>query len=264
MGTPVRGCDEGVVTASGVTGQNGVVSSSVGSEQLTGSFTGVIAIDGPSGSGKSTVSRRVASILGAGYLDTGAMYRALTYAVLRAGVRVDDQLDTEAVLTVLDRTLIDIGTDPARPTTKVDGQRVDAEIRTTEVTGAVSAVSAIPRVREVLVARQRAVALAGGVVIEGRDITTVVAPDADVRVLLTASADARAARRSAETGTTSEAQREAMSRRDTMDARTSGFLAATDGVLVLDSTELGIDEVVHQLLDVVSARTGFSPQPVSG
>ncbi|WP_344312297.1 (d)CMP kinase [Fodinicola feengrottensis] len=212
-------------------------------------FTGVVAVDGPSGSGKSTVSRRLAAALGARYLDTGAMYRAVTLAVLRAGV---DPSDTDGVLSVLYGVDLQMGTDPAQPGVRLNGESVDRQIRTEQVTGAVSAVSSVPGVRTVMIAQQRAIAATGGIVIEGRDITTVVAPDADVRVLLTASAAARAARRGGETGTNAAEQQRAMRRRDELDSRTSSFLSAADeGVLVLDSTELGIDEVVDQLVHAV-------------
>jgi cytidylate kinase len=219
-------------------------------------FTGVVAVDGPSGSGKSTVSRRLAAALGARYLDTGAMYRAVTLAVLRAGV---DPGDADGVLKVLGRIDLKMGTDPAHPSVQLNGESVDRQIRTEQVTGAVSAVSSVPGVRAVLTAQQRAFAAEGGVVIEGRDITTVVAPDADVRVLLTASAAARAARRSGETGTAAAEQQRAMRRRDEQDSRTSSFLAAVDdSVILLDSTELGIEEVVDQLLQAVHLRA-FGP-----
>ncbi|WP_246281480.1 (d)CMP kinase [Fodinicola acaciae] len=215
-------------------------------------FTGVVAVDGPSGSGKSTVSRRLAAALHARYLDTGAMYRAVTLAVLRAEV---DPSDAVGVLRVLADTKLDIGTDPAEPGINLNGEPVGREIRTERVTAAVSEVSAIPGVRSVLIAQQRELAADGGIVIEGRDITTVVAPDADVRVLLTASAAARAARRGSETGTSAAEQQRAMRRRDERDARTTSFLDAADhGVLVLDSTELGIDEVVDRLLREVHLR----------
>lgn len=220
-------------------------------------FTGVVAVDGPSGSGKSTVSRRLAAALDAHYLDTGAMYRAVTLAVLRAGV---DPSDAAGILRVLADTKLDVRTDPAEPGINLNGEPVDAEIRTEWVTGAVSQVSAVPGVRAVLIAQQREIAAdGGGIVIEGRDITTVVAPDADVRVLLTASAAARAARRGSETGTSAAEQQRAMRRRDELDARTTSFRdAADDGVLVLDSTELGIDEVVDRLLHAVQSLWAHS------
>ena len=217
-------------------------------------FTGVVAVDGPSGTGKSTVSRAVATALGARYLDTGAMYRAVTLAVLRAGA---SPADAEAVATVLVDAKLEMGTDPAAPHVFLDGDRVDAEIRTPEVTAAVSAVSAVPAVRAVLIATQREIIGSGGIVVEGRDITTVVAPDAPVRVLLTASEEARAARRGAETGTTATDQAQALRRRDTLDSRTTEFLTAAPGVDVVDTTEMGREAVVDQMLALVAERTGF-------
>ncbi|HYT10813.1 MAG TPA: (d)CMP kinase, partial [Mycobacteriales bacterium] len=153
----------------------------------------VIAIDGPSGTGKSTVARGLARRLGFRYLDTGAMYRAVTWAVLRAGV---DPQDADAVADIAERVRVEVSTDPDHPRVTVDGRRVDREVRSAAVTAAVSPVSAIPRVRAVLVAFQRRLAEAGGVVVEGRDIGTVVAPGAPLKVFLTASTDARALRRS--------------------------------------------------------------------
>jgi cytidylate kinase len=217
-------------------------------------FTGVVAVDGPSGTGKSTVSRGVATALAARYLDTGAMYRAVTLAVLRAGVAPEDAEGVETVLTGAD---LEMGTDPATPSVLLDGAAVDAEIRTAEVTAAVSAVSAVPAVRRVLIAKQREIIGAGGIVVEGRDITTVVAPDAPVRVLLTASEEARAARRGAETGIEATDQAEALRRRDTLDSRTTTFLTAAPGVDVVDTTEMGRDAVVDHLLALVGERTGF-------
>ena len=154
----------------------------------------MVAVDGPSGSGKSTVSRRLAAALGARYLDTGAMYRAVTWAMLQAGV---DPTDAEAVAKVADEARLASGTDPAHPTIELDGVPVDVEIRGLEVTGAVSAVAAVPAVRRHLVAQQQdIIAAAGRIVVEGRDIGSVVAPHARLKVYLTASAAARAYRRS--------------------------------------------------------------------
>jgi cytidylate kinase len=218
-------------------------------------FTGVVAIDGPSGTGKSTVSRGVASRLGARYLDTGAMYRAVALAVLRAGVSPSDADGVEGVLKSVD---LRMGTDPAAPATFLDGVPVDVEIRSAEVTAGVSAVAGVPAVRAGLIAQQRDIIGAGGIVVEGRDITTVVAPDAAVRVLLTASEEARAARRGAETGTSAATQAEALRRRDTIDSRTTSFLEAAPGVDVVDTTEMRQDAVVERLLELVGERTGFA------
>jgi CMP/dCMP kinase len=159
----------------------------------------VVAVDGPSGSGKSTVSRRLAQALEARYLDTGAMYRAVTWAVLEAGV---DPQAADSVTKIALECVLRVGTDPADPHITLDGVSVDGPIRGPKVTAAVSAVSAVPAVRQHLVAQQRAiiaVARSGnGIVVEGRDIGAVVAPDAILKVYLTASATERARRRSAE------------------------------------------------------------------
>jgi CMP/dCMP kinase len=155
----------------------------------------VIAMDGPSGSGKSSTARGVASRLGLRYLDTGALYRAMTWWMLQHRVDVDDP---DAVAAHADAPLLVSGTDPQAPTISVDGVDVAAPIRGPEVTSAVSAVSAVPRVRERLLVDQRDVIGAGDIVVEGRDIGTVVAPDADLKIFLTADPDARAVRRAAE------------------------------------------------------------------
>jgi cytidylate kinase len=198
------------------------------------------------------VSRRLATALGARYLDTGAMYRALTWAVLEAGV---DPQDGPGVAAVLERAVIDLTTDPLEPGVSVDGQAVDAEIRGPGVTAAVSAVSAVPAVRTALVAQQREIIGDGGIVVEGRDIGSVVAPDAVLKVFLTASAEARAERRSAELPGADVSETHAdLIRRDTLDStrKASPLLQAEDAV-VLDSTALGIDEVVTRLLGLLAA-----------
>lgn len=207
----------------------------------------VVAVDGPSGSGKSTVSRRLARALGARYLDTGAMYRAVTLAVLRAGVAPGDQ---DAVWKVAADAEIEVGTDPDAPYVRLDGEPVDREIRGGEVTGAVSAVSAVPAVRVHLVAQQRAI-IAGSdrIVVEGRDIGTVVAPDADLKVYLTASHQERARRRSTEITADLSATAADLARRDHLDSsRAVDPLRQAGDAVVLDSTELGIDEVLARLL----------------
>jgi cytidylate kinase len=206
----------------------------------------VVAVDGPSGSGKSTVSRRLAAALGARYLDTGAMYRAVTWAVLQAGV---DPGDADAVTKVAADAHLSSGTDPEHPTIRLDGVAVDTEIRGPEVTGVVSAVAALPSVRRLLVAQQREIiAAAGKIVVEGRDIGTVVAPDARLKVYLTASADARAHRRSSEAAADLDATAEDLARRDRLDSTraTDPLVRASDAV-ELDTTGLSIDEVVDRL-----------------
>lgn len=224
----------------------------------------MIAIDGPSGSGKSSVSRAVARSLGVGYLDTGAMYRALTWWCLQLGL---DLADTSAVADAARRLPLVMDTDPAAPTVAVDGRDVGAEIRTTDISSVVSVVATNLEVRAEMRRRQRALMAeiahdAGGVVAEGRDITTVVAPDADVRILLTASEEARLRRRSAElhgeaSVTTIEATRDQVLRRDRDDATVSTFHVAADGVVLVDTSDLDFDQSVAAVLEVVAA-TGSS------
>jgi cytidylate kinase len=214
----------------------------------------VVAVDGPSGSGKSTVSRRLASKLGARYLDTGAMYRSITWAVLRSGV---DPQDPEAVAKVAAETTLEIGTDPAAPHFRADGVDVDADIRGPEVTGSVSAVAAVPAVRRQLVELQRAIISdAGRIVVEGRDIGSVVAPDAELKVYLTASAAARAQRRSAEDAADVDATAADLARRDTLDStRAASPLQQAGDAVELDTTGMGIDEVVAALYGMLEARS---------
>ncbi|MEV0157446.1 (d)CMP kinase [Micromonospora sp. NPDC050686] len=213
----------------------------------------VVAVDGPSGSGKSTVSRRLAVGLDARYLDTGAMYRAITWAVLRSGV---DPADAESVAKVAGEVELRIGTDPQGYGVTVDGTVVDREIRGPEVTGAVSAVSAVPAVRALLVRRQQQmIDNAGRIVVEGRDIGSVVAPEADLKVYLTASATARAQRRSAEDAADVAATAADLARRDKLDStRTTNPLQQAPDAVVLDTTELGIDEVVARLRALLTER----------
>jgi cytidylate kinase len=215
----------------------------------------VVAVDGPSGSGKSTISRRVAQALHARYLDTGAMYRAVTFAVLRDNVDLSDAVKIGAVAEDVQLT---IGTDPADPHISVDGVAVDKEIRGPEVTQAVSAVSAVPAVRAVLVARQRQIiAEAERIVVEGRDIGTVVAPGASLKVYLTADEAERARRRSTENAASQADTAADLARRDRLDStRKADPLRQAEDAVVLDTTALGIDEVVERLrrmLDKVTA-----------
>ncbi|MGH8838197.1 MAG: (d)CMP kinase [Jiangellaceae bacterium] len=222
----------------------------------------VVAIDGPSGSGKSTVARRVAEALGLRYLDTGAMYRALTWWALEQGVELGDR----ARVAELARDLpLEVGTDPRRPTVRVGDVDVADAIRETRISTAVSAVATNIGVRAELVARQRAIAAAGGVVIEGRDITTVVAPEAPVRVLLTASETTRLHRRARDVHGAADAAalaatRDQVLRRDADDAAVAHFLAAADGVDVVDSSELSLDQTVAAVLDLVEKRVRVTPE----
>ena len=203
----------------------------------------VVAVDGPSGAGKSSASRGAARALRLRYLDTGSMYRALTWWLLDRGA---DTTDPEVVARLAAEPVIEVGTDPAAPWTRVDGTDVSAAIRTREVTGAVSAVAAVPQVRARLIAMQREIiASAGGIVAEGRDIGTVVAPDAQVKVFLTADGASRASRRAAEASWTTRAE---VDRRDRMDTAQSG--KAADAVEV-DSTGLDLDEVVGVIVGLV-------------
>ncbi len=223
---------------------------------------GVVALDGPSGTGKSTVARGLATALEASYLDTGAMYRAATLAVLRAGV---DPGDTEAVMSVSESLELAMGTDPERPGVSLGGEDVGREIRDAEVTGAVSAVSAVARVRELLVAEQRrlideAVAAPGGIVVEGRDIGGVVAPEAGLKVYLTASAHTRARRRSAQDSAEGRAGdldriQADVQRRDTVDSqRAASPLRRADDAVEVDTTQLEVAEVLSRLRELVTER----------
>jgi CMP/dCMP kinase len=228
-------------------------------EQVPSSL--VVAIDGPSGSGKSTVARRVAVSLGLRFLDTGAMYRALTWWLLEQGV---DLTDRARVAELAGDLPLRMGTDPRRPTVHVGDVDVAGAIRETRISEAVSAVATNLGVREELVRRQRRIVDEGGVVVEGRDITTVVAPDAPVRVLLTASEQARVARRARDVhGAADEAAvaatRDQVLRRDADDSTVASFLQAADGVDVIDSSELTLDATVAAVLDLVRRRVGVGP-----
>jgi cytidylate kinase len=212
-----------------------------------------VAVDGPSGSGKSTISRRLALALGVRYLDTGSMYRAVTLAVLKADV---DPHDADTVVKIATELVLTIGTDPVAPHVTLDGQPVDAAIRGQDVTTLVSAVSAVPGVRRLLVDRQREIIASArggaGIVVEGRDIGTVVAPNAELKVFLTASAHERARRRSTEDSTDLHATAADLDRRDRLDStRATDPLAQAADAVVLDTTELGIDEVVTRLVALV-------------
>lgn len=224
---------------------------------------GVVAMDGPSGTGKSTAARRLARECGAAYLDTGAMYRAATLAVLRAGLGAASA--PADVLAVAREARIETVTDPAAPAILLDGEDVEAEIRGTEVTSMVSAVSADPALREEIVSRQRdsiaaGVSQRGGIVVEGRDIGTVVAPDAALKVFLTASDEIRAARRGAQdrkAGRIADAAvvLAAVRRRDHLDTtRVASPLAAADDAVVLDTDDLSVDAVVQELRRLLAER----------
>ncbi|MCL2551478.1 MAG: (d)CMP kinase [Actinomycetia bacterium] len=219
----------------------------------------IVAIDGPSGTGKSSTSRAVAEKLGLRYLDTGAMYRAITWWMLSNGVDVGDPV---AIADQAGKPTLVSGTDPAAPTITVDGVDAAGPIRSQEVTAAVSAVSAVPEVRARLVELQRAaVAVAiDGIVVEGRDIGTTVLPRATVKIFLTASAEARAARRSGElNGAVTVADTRAdLIRRDAADStRTASPLAKAADAVEVDTTELTLTQVIEHIVTLVEEkRTG--------
>ncbi len=212
----------------------------------------VVAVDGPAGSGKSSVSRAVARALGFAYLDTGASYRALSWHLMVQGI---DASSSAAVIAALPTFDFRIGTDPDHYYVRVGSADVTDAIREPRVTGVVSLVARIPEVRQWLNERFRAIMAAtpfDGIVVEGRDITTVVTPDAPVRILLTASEEARMARRSKElTSESAAAVGEALRARDQADSRVVDFMNAADGVTTVDSTELDFDQTVSAVVEVV-------------
>jgi CMP/dCMP kinase len=217
----------------------------------------VIAVDGPSGSGKSSAARGVAAALGLCYLDTGAQYRALTWWLLTEHI---DPADRSAVLASFRRARIESGTDPQAPQIQVNGQDVSGPIRTRQVSNTVSAVAALPPVREHLIGLQREIIAAAassgpGIVAEGRDIGSVVAPDAAVKVFLTASEAARAARRSAELAAdpvvTADLTQREQAARDRRDAPQSAM--AADAVEI-DTTALGLDQVIAEIVELARSR----------
>lgn len=217
----------------------------------------VIAIDGPAGAGKSTVARRVATALGLRYLDTGAMYRAATLWVLQHHVDLSQPSEIEAA--VADAVaVLDVVPSPTDPQVRLAEVDVAERIRGPEVTATVSLVSAIPGVRRLLVARQREIIDGGGIVVEGRDIGSVVCPNADVKIFLTADAAVRAARRFAD-GESFHARDVAavdadLRRRDRLDAeRHASPLAVAPDAVVLDTTDMDLDAVVCRILQLVRA-----------
>jgi CMP/dCMP kinase len=235
--------------------------------QSTGALTGeqpggwsaglVIAVDGPAGSGKSSAARGVARALGLRYLDTGAMYRALTWWLMTEDV---DTTDSAAVLGSFRRAVTQVGTDPLDPQIIIGGQEVSGPIRTRDVSNAVSGVASLPEVREQLIAQQReiiaeAVAAGVGIVAEGRDIGNVVAPDAEVKVFLTASEEIRARRRSADLAAdpaaTAELTQQEQARRDRRDA--PQMARAADAVEI-DTSTLGLDEVIAEIIGLARSR----------
>ena len=248
-----RGVGEGwLILPFGDQGAGAGTMSAVWSEEAWGVVRELVAVDGPSGTGKSTVARGLARRLGFRYLDTGAMYRALTWAVLRDGV---DPEDAAAVTNLAARTRISVTTDPEDQHVTVDGRPVDREIRSQAVTTAVSPVSAIPEVRVLLVAQQRELLGSGAVVAEGRDIGTVVAPDAPLKIFLTASSDARATRRSRQDGTDRRGTAADLDRRDAYDSsRAHSPLRAAEDAVHVDTTSMEVDEVIQHLVDLAVER----------
>ncbi|CZQ83567.1 cytidylate kinase [Trichococcus collinsii] len=217
-----------------------------------------IAIDGPASAGKSTIAKKVAEKLGYIYLDTGAMYRTLTYAALSNG---SDLHDEEALHTLLKGIRITFSTaENEMQRVFLNEEDVTESIRSEEVTQNVSLVSSFAKVREEMVARQKSIARSGGVVMDGRDIGTVVLPDAEVKIFMTATAEERALRRYKENiakgmTTSLEELTEDMKRRDHLDStRTISPLKKADDAIVLDSTHLEIDEVVKRILGIIEAN----------
>ena len=215
-----------------------------------------VAVDGPSSSGKSSTARAVAQRLGWNYVDTGAMYRALTWWLLGQGVDVSTP---DAVSARAAEPEITISVDPAASAVFIDGVDVSAEIRDPEVTSSVSAVSAVPAVRSRLVEIQREVMERGPVVVEGRDIGTVVAPDAAVKVFLVASSEIRAQRRAAEWATdhdvTVERTAAMLDQRDRLDStRELSPLTQADDAVVIDSTLMTLEQVIDRVIELVRER----------
>jgi cytidylate kinase len=216
----------------------------------------VVAIDGTSGSGKSSTSRGVADRLGLRYLDTGAMFRAMTWWMLAHDV---DVTDPDAVAASAGKPVIESGTDPLGPTILVDGEDVSLAIRSDDVNAAVSPVSAVPAVRTRLLELQRQIiedvsSGEDGIVVEGRDIGSVVAPDAPVKVYLSADPGARAIRRAAEAGGDVAATQESLLARDKIDSgRATAPLTMADGAVHIDTTPYTLDEVISQVVALVEA-----------
>jgi len=217
----------------------------------------VIAVDGPAGSGKSSAARGVARVLGLRYLDTGSMYRAVTWSLLDRQV---DTTDAGAVLASFRRPVLEVGTDPAAPQITVDGQDVAGPIRTRQVSNAVSAVAALPEVREYLIAQQRQIIadtleVGDGIVAEGRDIGTVVAPDAAVKVFLTASEAIRARRRSADLTADPQATAEVTQREQARrDRRDAAQMARAGDAIELDTSALDLDQVIAEIVGLARSR----------
>jgi len=219
-------------------------------------MTIVVAIDGPAGSGKSSVSKAAARELGYAYLDTGAAYRALAWRCLEEGIDTYGPADVVESLSSFEYS---IGTDPDGYFVRVGSDDVTDDIREPRVSAAVSAVARVPEVRQYLVDLFRGIIAASarpGIVVEGRDITTVVAPDAEVRILLTATEEARMARRSAElSGVSAETTARELSSRDAQDRKVVDFMNAADGVTTIDSTNLDFEQTIGAVVSLVQKST---------
>ncbi len=220
----------------------------------------VIAIDGPSGSGKSSVSRAVATELGFDYLDTGSMYRAMTWFIQDLGI---DPNDAQAVIQSVARLamadVIQPSIDPSEPGIRVSGKDISVEIRGPQVTQGVSAVSAVAAVRELMVNLQREIATnsKSGIVVEGRDICAVVLPEAPVRLFITADPEIRANRRAEETGQAVATTIEDLAKRDLADStRAVSPLEIAPGARVIDTTYMDLSEVIAQVVDIARAVRG--------
>jgi cytidylate kinase len=231
-----------------------------GDEAVEGATDLVVAIDGPAGSGKSTVARRVAERAGLRYLDTGATYRALTFALLRQGIDVDDPEAVADAAKAVDLTLELAPGSAGATRVLLDGVEPGAALRTPQVNAAVSTVAAVPAVRELLVGLQRSLVGVGGIVVEGRDIGTVVWPDAEVKVFLTASEHERVRRRGGDTEGGGETA-ETLARRDAIDSgRALSPTRPAADALIVDSTTRTIDQVVDQLLDLIEDARATRPR----
>jgi len=224
----------------------------------------IIAVDGPSGSGKSSTARGVATRLGLRYLDTGAMYRAVTWSVLDRGIDISD---TDAVAARAREIDLRIGTDPAAPAVTADGTDVTTLIREPRISENVSTIATNLAARAELVRRQQQLVAeaqaGGGIVVEGRDIATVVAPEAELKVLLTADPEARMARRKAELAegaVSSEELRDQIVRRDADDSTVAQFQVASDGAVEIDSTHLSLEQVVEAVCRLAKEAADAVPQ----
>ena len=216
----------------------------------------VVALDGPAGSGKSSVSKAAARALGFSYLDTGAAYRAVAWHALNRGV---DYHSADAVVEALGSFDYLTGTDPDDFFVRVGDDDITEAIREPRVSSVVSYVARVPEVRSHLNAMFRDILAQAdpGIIAEGRDITTVVASDAPVRILLTASEEARAARRSLELPSLDASETQsAITKRDAADAKVSEFMQAADGVVTVDSTDLNFDQTVERIVSLVNEERG--------